>query len=52
MRLNVNKMVKNKQYNELYSMTKSSEVKEQELEELYAYFDKVFLNLFPNFVRI
>lgn len=50
-RLNVNKMVKNKQYNELYSMTKSSEVKEQELEELYANFDKVFLNLFPNFVE-
>lgn len=51
MRLNVNKMVKNKQYNKLYSMTKSSEVKEQELEELYANFDKVFLNLFPNFVE-
>lgn len=51
MRLNVNKMVKNKQYNELYSMTKSSGVKEQELEELYANFDKVFLNLFPNFVE-
>lgn len=51
MRLNVNKMVKNKQYNELYSMTKSSEVKEQELEELYANFDKVFLDLFPNFVE-
>lgn len=51
MRLNVNKMVKNKQYNELYSMTKSSEVKEQELKELYANFDKVFLNLFPNFVE-
>lgn len=51
MRLNVNKMVKNHQYNELYSMTKSSEVKEQELEELYANFDKVFLNLFPNFVE-
>lgn len=51
MRLNVNKMVKNKQYNELYSMTKSSEVKEQELEELYANFYKVFLNLFPNFVE-
>lgn len=51
MRLNVNKMVKNKQYNELYSMTKSSEIKEQELEELYANFDKVFLNLFPNFVE-
>lgn len=51
MRLNVNKMVKNKQYNELYSMTKSSEVKEQELEELYANFDKVFQNLFPNFVE-
>lgn len=51
MRLNVNKMLKNKQYNELYSMTKSSEVKEQELKELYANFDKVFLNLFPNFVE-
>ena len=51
MRLNVNKMLKNKQYNELYSMTKSSEVKEQELEELYANFDKVFLNPFPNFVE-
>lgn len=51
MRLNVNKMLKNKQYNELYSMTKSSEVKEHELEELYANFDKVFLNLFPNFVE-
>lgn len=51
LRINVNKMVKNKQYNELYSMTKSSEVKEQELEELYANFDKVFLNLFPNFVE-
>lgn len=51
MRLNVNKMLKNKQYNELYSTTKSSEVKEQELEELYANFDKVFLNLFPNFVE-
>lgn len=32
-------------------MTKSSEVKEQELEKLYANFDKVFLNLFPNFVE-
>lgn len=51
LRINVNKMVKNKQYDELYSMTKSSEVKEQELEELYANFDKVFLNLFPNFVE-
>lgn len=51
LRINVNKMVKNKQYNELYSMTKSSEVKEQELEELYANFGKVFLNLFPNFVE-
>lgn len=51
MRINVNKMVKNHQYNELYSMTKSSEVKEQELEELYTNFDKVFLHLFPNFVE-
>ena len=51
MRINVNKMVKNHQYNELYSMTKNTEVKEQELEELYTNFDKVFLHLFPNFVE-
>ena len=51
LRLHVNKMVKNREYQELYSMTRSCEQKEHELGELYANFDKVFLNLFPNFVE-
>lgn len=44
-------MVKNREYQELYSMTRSSELKEHELGELYANFDKVFLHLFPDFVE-
>ena len=51
LRLHVNKMVKNREYQELYSMTRSSELKEHELGELYANFDKVFLHLFPDFVE-
>ena len=51
LRLHVNKMVKNCEYQELYSMTRSSELKEHELGELYANFDKVFLYLFPDFVE-
>lgn len=51
LRLHVNKMVKNREYQELYSMTRSGELKEHELGELYANFDKVFLHLFPNFVE-
>ena len=47
----VNKMVKNHEYQKLYSMTRSSEQKEHELGELYANFDKVFLHLFPDFVK-
>lgn len=50
LRLGVNKMVKNHQYQELYDLTRSSELKDKELEELYSNFDKVFLHLFPNFV--
>ena len=50
LRLSVNKMVKNRDYQELYQMTRSTEIKDQELEELYTNFDKVFLHLFPNFV--
>lgn len=51
LRLHVNKMVKNREYQELYSMTRSSELKEHELGELYVNFDKVFLHLFPDFVE-
>ena len=50
-RLKVNKMVKNHQYQELYNLSKSTELKERDLEELYSNFDKVFLHLFPNFVN-
>ena len=31
-------------------MSKSTELKEKELEELYENFDTVFLHLFPNFI--
>ena len=32
-------------------MSKSTELKERELEELYENFDTVFLHLFPNFIE-
>ena len=46
----VNKKLKNKEFDELYRLSKSSELKEKELEELLQNFDSVFLHLFPNFV--
>lgn len=50
-RKQVNRMMKNKQLDELFNMTKSSELKETEVDELYANFDSVFLHLFPDFVK-
>ncbi len=50
-RKQVNRMMKNKQLDELFNMTKSSELKEKEVDELYANFDSVFLHLFPDFVK-
>lgn len=50
MRLNINKLVKARKYQEIFDITKSSEIKEKELEGLYTNFDRVFLHLFPNFV--
>ena len=47
----VNKKMKNKEFDELLRMSKSTELKEKELEELYENFDSVFLSLFPNFVN-
>ena len=46
----VNKKMKNKELDDLYRMSKSTELKERELEELLQNFDSVFLHLFPNFV--
>lgn len=50
MRLGINKLVKAHKYQEIYDQTKSTELKEKELEELYSNFDQVFLHLFPYFV--
>ena len=46
----VNKKMKNNQLDELFQLSKSTELKEKELEELYENFDTVFLHLFPNFI--
>lgn len=51
MRLSINKLVKAHKYQEIFELTRSSEQKEKELDELYSNFDKVFLHLFPNFVE-
>lgn len=49
-RKRVNKMMKNREYEELYNTTRSQESKTQQLEELFGSFDAAFLHLFPNFV--
>jgi len=50
LRKRVNKLTKNRQFDELYKITRPQEFKERELEELYVNFDSAFLHLFPNFV--
>jgi chromosome segregation ATPase len=47
----VNKKMKNKELDELYRLSKSTELKEKEIEELLQNFDSVFLHLYPNFVE-
>lgn len=49
-RKRVNKMLKNREYDELYRLTKSPELKDRELEDFYTSFDSAFLHLFPNFI--
>lgn len=49
-RKRVNRMVKNHEYDDLYQLTRSSEFRDKELEDLYISFDTAFLHLFPNFV--
>jgi hypothetical protein len=46
----VNRKMKNRDLDELFQITKSTELKEKELEELYENFDSVFLHLFPTFI--
>ena len=50
-RKRVHKMVKNRDYEELYNQTRTQEFKDKELEELYESFDAAFLHLFPDFVE-
>lgn len=51
MRKRVNKMLKNRDYEELSKMARSVEIKDRELDELYGNFDTAFLHLFPHFVE-
>lgn len=48
-RKNVNRKIKTKQIEDLYVL--SSRPMEKELEELYANFDRAFLNLYPDFIE-
>lgn len=46
----VNNYIVNKKIEELFRITKSKQLIEQEVEEYYKNFDSVFLHIFPNFV--
>ena len=46
----VNNKMKKKEFDQLFRISKSTELKEHELDELYENFDTVFLHLFPNFI--
>lgn len=47
----VNRYLKEGKAKELFTLSKSTELKEKELEELFSNFDSIFLFLFPNFVE-
>lgn len=49
-RLEVNSKMKAHKLDELFRMSQNEEMKEDELADLYANFDSVFIHLFPNFV--
>ena len=51
MRKCVNKMVKSKDLDALHKFTGDSELRDNNLNELYEIFDSTFLHLFPNFVN-
>lgn len=50
MRRRVNNMVKSKDLDALYKFTEGSELRDNNLKELYQMFDSTFLHLFPNFI--
>jgi hypothetical protein len=46
----VNKKMQERQYEELARITRDNSLTDEELKELFANFDKMFINLFPDFV--
>jgi len=50
-RVNVNKMVRNKKYQQLFDMTKTTQAIEKEVSIFYNKFDETFLTLYPYFVE-
>jgi len=49
-RKTLHKMIMNRQYEDLVKKLKSTTVVENELDELYAHFDSIFISLYPTFV--
>lgn len=49
-RKHVNKLMLNHKYDEVFTLSKSADIKNREIDELFQNFDEVFLTLFPNFV--
>ncbi len=49
-RRSANKLIKDGKTEELYHITRSTEERERNVEELYGYFDETFLKIFPTFV--
>lgn len=49
-RKSLNKLALNRKMDELFRRLKSTQLVEDELDELYRHFDRVFLGLYPNFV--
>ncbi|WP_315339878.1 DUF6377 domain-containing protein [Hoylesella oralis] len=51
LRRQINRMMLNRQYEKVMQITKSADIKNKEIDELYVNFDAVFITLFPNFVN-
>lgn len=50
-RKQASKLVKAHKIDELSKLLRSTEQRDKDVEELYGYFDKTFLNIFPSFVE-
>ncbi|MBD5233156.1 MAG: transcriptional regulator [Bacteroidales bacterium] len=50
-RKNIYRMIVAHRYDDMRELTKSAELSHSEIKELYATFDKIFLEIYPNFVE-